>query len=156
MTRYCHNTQHALYISHSPVQVQHQGFYGMFFVLFYISNCPITRIASYSCFLWAESLLYRFLLWQLWLLRELRGQKAQQLALNFWPDGQNDEAGAKRRAWCIEIKPQAIRAGQGAILGHECCITHIDLLLLLLLTQPTLPDSRFGLNQLCGLEERDC
>lgn len=66
------------------------------------------------------------------------------MALNFWPAGQNDEAGAKRRAWRIEIKPQAIRAGQGAILGHKCCITYIDLLLLLLLTQPTLPGSRFG------------
>lgn len=73
------------YISHSPVQVKHQGFYSMLLSSF----LPIYVIApslsvSYSYILGAESLLYlQIFLWQLWPHGELRGQKSTAVGLKF-------------------------------------------------------------------------
>lgn len=148
--------KNALYVSHSPAQVKYQGFYSMFLSSFAHLIAP-SLSASYSYILRAESLLQlQIFLRQLWPHGELTGQKAQWLALNLWPAGQSNGAGAKRRAWRIEIKPQAIRAGQSAT--GTLMLHHIHRSAVTASADRTDPSRLmvWASISICVLEERDC
>lgn len=102
------------------------------------------------------SFIYRFFFDSYGHMESSEVKKAPRLALNFWPAGQNDGAGAKRRAWRIEIKPQVIRAGQsstGTLMLHD--IHRSAVTASADITDPSRLVVWASIS-ICMLEERDC